>query len=697
MRLIKLSLLVSLLSACTETAMLLPQQQIQVAHLQDLKGQVYFPAVFQTQTLAESVRSRASVSLLYPYNHPDKAFQTAAAGSTDTEGKFSLRFPTDFTPISNEWFVLEASRRVEGQASFRQSLRTWVRWTGSRWQSLSSPNMILSAESTALSALINWGMHDPTNLLGSLDTQSYPIVYNAPTNGPTLAEMTATTHMTQRLLSEQLDPVASLAQADGEPLPQQIKNPQPELITATRYCPHCDLQGLDLSGQNLNLGDYHESDFRGADLRHTTLLDANLEGARLEGALLTGATWSNGQICEDDSIGSCAFDQRANQFTNSMQQHNRIAAGANGDYILVWDSDSQDGDRAGIYARRYSAAGIPLEAEFLVNSDYTSGDQVYPDIAIAPDGRFLIVWQSPSHDTPGDGLDIYARWYLADGQADGSAFKVSENSTGDQYTPKVDFDGQGRAVIAWVGHGKINVFARRFNAQQQAIEGDLSINQVSRGGLSTCDLAVNSEGRFVVSWNDRGTDGQQDVFTRVFDANALPVSDELRVNQHLEHSQTESAIGIDNSGRFVVTWTSFFQDEANYDSLAGGMGRGIYARRYDATGVPLSNEFRVNTVTLSEQTSSYLAMRSDGHFAISWISWGHHDYLSGSDVYLQQFNPQGAPLGPETLIAKANLSLGQSNPALAASDKHLIVAWEGFNYPGGVLNDVYHKIFGWRP
>src|SRR5262249_12357324 len=45
-----------------------------------------------------------------------------------------------------------------------------------------------------------------------------------------------------------------------------------------------------------------------------------------------------------------------------------IATDSQGNYIIVWASNGQDGSGWGIFAQRYTAAGVPLGSEFQVNT-----------------------------------------------------------------------------------------------------------------------------------------------------------------------------------------------------------------------------------------------------------------------------------------------------------------------------------------
>ena len=73
----------------------------------------------------------------------------------------------------------------------------------------------------------------------------------------------------------------------------------------------------------------------------------------------------------------------------TWQSPQAVAADANGNYVVVWTSQTATG--WDIYARRFNASGNAQGDEFLVNSvtasgDHTAGDQMYAAVAMNADG-----------------------------------------------------------------------------------------------------------------------------------------------------------------------------------------------------------------------------------------------------------------------------------------------------------------------
>ncbi|MCP3971305.1 MAG: pentapeptide repeat-containing protein [Rhodobacteraceae bacterium] len=65
------------------------------------------------------------------------------------------------------------------------------------------------------------------------------------------------------------------------------------------------LHAVNLRGANLTLANLSRANLLDADLRGANLLGANLTGAILIQANLENATWTDGRICAEGSVGKC--------------------------------------------------------------------------------------------------------------------------------------------------------------------------------------------------------------------------------------------------------------------------------------------------------------------------------------------------------------------------------------------------------
>ena len=154
---------------------------------------------------------------------------------------------------------------------------------------------------------------------------------------------------------------------------------------------------------------------------------------------------------------------RANTYTTAGQSLPSIAMGAGGAFVIAWQSQDQDGEFYGVFGQRYNALGVPQGDEFRVNT-HTIESQRYLNTAMDGDGDFIVSWSSQGQD--GSAYGVYAKRYAASGVAQGDEFRVNLYTTGDQRYPSVAVDFDGDAVIAWESRDQdgasFGVFARQF-------------------------------------------------------------------------------------------------------------------------------------------------------------------------------------------------------------------------------------------
>ncbi|MGH8631791.1 MAG: hypothetical protein ACREU7_13640, partial [Burkholderiales bacterium] len=117
-------------------------------------------------------------------------------------------------------------------------------------------------------------------------------------------------------------------------------------------------------------------------------------------------------IAAADILVSLTGEIPVNTTTSNSQDNAAVAMDADGDFVVAWVSNSQDGSGYGVFARRFNVDGTPATAEFRVNTE-TADDQFGPAVAMDADGDFVVAWASANQD--GDGLGVRARRFDADG------------------------------------------------------------------------------------------------------------------------------------------------------------------------------------------------------------------------------------------------------------------------------------------
>ncbi len=355
------------------------------------------------------------------------------------------------------------------------------------------------------------------------------------------------------------------------------------------------------------------------------------------------------------------------------------AMDASGNSVVVWQSYGEDGDGFGVYALKLDIDGEPLIDPFLVNVGQELGNQSDPAVAANADGEFVVVWHAD--DLIAAGHDVYGQRYDDSGNPVGPRILVNETTEGDQSQPAVAMADDGSFVVTWQGpdDSGLGAYGRRYDANGEALGGEFQLNQQTALDQFSTTVAMNATGQFVAAWvsdhpslTDPENDPEKSVFVQWYDESGNSVGEEVIAHEFVKDAQEHPDVGIDAEGRFVVTWQSINQE--------GMMGAswGVYGRQFDTNKQPLSpTEFHVNEMTTGPQRYSTVGVDADGNFVIAWQSNSHEQSGNSWELFLRQYDDNGAPLRGEEAVN--NWSQGpQINPIVArASTGDFGVFWSG--------------------
>jgi hypothetical protein len=147
-------------------------------------------------------------------------------------------------------------------------------------------------------------------------------------------------------------------------------------------------------------------------------------------------------------------------------------------------------------------------------------------------------------------------------------------------------------------------------------------------------IAENANGNFVAVLQSDGQDGSgSGIFGRRYNAAGVAQGAEFQVNTLAADNQFVPHVAMDANGNFACVWESESQDGDDY---------GISSQRYDAAGVPIGVEFRVNTTIQNNQLDPLIALAPNGNLVVAWTSTGQDGSRDG--VYGKRFDSLGIPL-----------------------------------------------------
>jgi hypothetical protein len=303
-----------------------------------------------------------------------------------------------------------------------------------------------------------------------------------------------------------------------------------------------------------------------------------------------------------------------NTYTADKQVDPAIAMDPNGDFVVAWESFGEDGSGYGVYARRYSPAGAALDAqEFRVNTT-TLNWQITPDVGMANNGAFTVVWSAFGQDNltasnPTSDYGIYAHMYNANGTdyrdpATGAIvgeYRVNTKVVGDQMTPAVSVAANGEIAAVWTGpesYLKSYPDGSSYNTNDLQVLGRVIVPssnpQPGNSGPTISQVGV-SQVSGMMSWNALDSDGIASC-TLTIDGTAI------------------SGIGGPYSAASGV----------NYSVSYGSLGAGTHAYVISATD-KLGNSSTLNgsfTLTSPAPTPSGLVISGVGNSTVNkFLSW----------------------------------------------------------------------------
>lgn len=271
----------------------------------------------------------------------------------------------------------------------------------------------------------------------------------------------------------------------------------------------------------------------------------------------------------------------------------RLAALNDGGYVAVWTMAIAEGDSDGaILAQLFDADGTERAPMFRVNS-VAAGPQVDPSVAVLANGDLIVAWSDPSRELnqPVYG-DIVSRRFTANGTPLGDDILVADGRLS-QFDPDIAVRPDGGYVVVWTDYSGTRGDSSFFSIQAQAFDrsGDalgerVVVNTITAGFQINPTVAALDNGSYVVAWQDAGLLGRYDrnVKGQVLDAVGNKLGEEFLVNTRTQGTQfLPDAVALQN-GRVAIAWqdgdTSFSDADSDiraqlyavsdYASIVGG-------------------------------------------------------------------------------------------------------------------------------
>lgn len=259
-------------------------------------------------------------------------------------------------------------------------------------------------------------------------------------------------------------------------------------------------------------------------------------------------------------------ETRVNTTTTGEQSGASISVLNGNQFVVGWQSRSQDGSDWGVYSQRYNSTALSLGSETLLNST-TEASQTAVAITANPLGGYVAAWQSQDQD--GDGWGVVARAFADDGTAAGSEVLLNEATVGQQVDPAIAVAEDGQWITAWTsgvtdGSG-FEVVTRTFEEDGTANTAEIAHSSDSGSGSEhqlAPSVTIDDETAWVI-WSGSGVTDREGVHGQAYTVSLEddgtqvaprldPISDQ-NTEVGIEMSVTVTA--TDANARDILTFT----------------------------------------------------------------------------------------------------------------------------------------------
>lgn len=326
-----------------------------------------------------------------------------------------------------------------------------------------------------------------------------------------------------------------------------------------------------------------------------------------------------------------------------------VAAAADGRSVIVWATQVTSSD-IDIYAQRYTATGSKAGGEIRVATGLHN--EVYPDVAMANNGSFVVTW---TDQISSSNYDIKAQRFSSAGAKVGSAIVVANTSKYED-NPSIASDANGNFVVAWTvqtSSSNTDVLARRFSSSGGAFGGAFAVATSSLAVETYPDVARSPDGRFAISYSTSAGNG--DVILKRYSSGGTLAGTHGVATGSAQHRTPR--ISMNKDAHTIVAWSELVGSD--YD---------IKARRVTNAGF-MSSPITVSS-TLSQEIGPDVSFKRDGNaFVVTHVN------TSDGRTYVSELTTAGArryQFGFTASVARAAVAFGSGSSYQIAYSQSLI-------------------------
>lgn len=358
------------------------------------------------------------------------------------------------------------------------------------------------------------------------------------------------------------------------------------------------------------------------------------------------------------SSSSSYADLSINQTQTDVQYGPQVAIADNGDFVVVWRSRSQ-GSLAGaenLVARLFDSQGKARTHEFIVNDSRDFCTDCYDfDVSMTSTGEFVVVWGALQGSS---GKGVYAQRYYADGSANGAVELIDNSSESSQHAQvAVGTFPTGGFVAIWQ-HTTTDVSGLKARLFGTVGNGG-SAFWITTTPAHTPEVATNSLGQFAVTFVDDSKTSE--IYNCLFASTTAQIPCQTTTHSYQWLAAPHPSIFLRDDGTYILAATA----------QCGSTGQCIRYSEFGSTGIAYTSD------ALLLDSASTATINADG--SVIQISASRLYANSSSDIVFGMYQGGKWSQGPEQ--ANRYTAGNQTEPHMAANAHgQRVMVWTDTQY-----------------
>ena len=420
--------------------------------------------------------------------------------------------------------------------------------------------------------------------------------------------------------------------------------------------------------------------------------------------------WEYALTAPEKAIYACCIDNneyfidapfKVNQSSGYSLSNPSVASDISQNYAVVWQSELQDNDGSGIYARMVNYKGITFslhpEPQVFSDGDTLTFEVIaqssYPPVSyqwykgndpIGTNSNVLVMDNMQESDD-----DAYFSCVVTDQYGtqrsdyatityqklyNGFVLKpkkfINENTSDKQDRPAIASNGTNY-MVAWEllnQSGSLwDLQGRQTDLEGNSVGSEFIISNNADNQYNT-DIAFNGT-YYLVVWETYVATYSYDIYAQRYQSDGTPVGSPFRVNTVRTFDQKRPKVSTDGSS-FMVVWESQNGDSAGY---------AIKGCTIASASTTPSAEIAINQSTTGNQNKPDIAFNGSKYLVV----W-HTDINSAGNNYYDIKGRfllfDGTSGGDEFLVTSGSFSTdNEVNPSVASAGTTFLVAYEDWN------------------